>query len=87
MKTLRLFRNIAALCILAVSLLAPVSSMGSANDPKYICLFDSTTIGYNCVFNSDLTCSSSKCKVGETCNNARCVDDPTFKCHKGCFGF
>ncbi len=87
MKTLRLVRNIAVLFILAVSLLASRPSMGSTKDPKYICLFDSSTIGYNCTFNSDGTCSSSKCKTGETCNNAKCVDDTTFKCKKSCFGF
>ncbi len=87
MKTLRLLRNIAALFILAVSLLASRPSMGSTKDPKYICLFDSSTIGYNCTFNSDFTCSSSKCKAGEACNNAKCVDDTTFKCKKSCFGF
>ncbi len=85
MKTLRLVRNIAVLFILAVSLLASRPSMGSTKDPKFICLFDSSTIGYNCTFNSDGTCSSSKCKAGEACNNAKCVDDTSLCSHKCCF--
>jgi len=85
MKTLRVLRNIAALTIIAVSLIA--SRARAAGTTAYTCYNDgSTTIGYNCTFNSDGSCSSSKCKAGEPCNNYICGNPISDKnCHpKGC---
>jgi hypothetical protein len=74
MKTLRVLRNVAALFIIAMALVASwpgaqllrVHANGS-------CYFDSASVGYNCSLNSDFTCSSSKCKAGYPCNNGVCV--------------
>ncbi len=71
MKILRLFRNIAALFIFGAALLSSLP-MGATQPIKNTCYFDSKTVGYNCTFNTDGTCSSSRCKSGQPCNNGVC---------------
>lgn len=83
MKSLRVVRNTAALFILAMSLLATRPLV--ATSQKDTCIQDSSTVGYNCVFNSNGTCSSSKCQAGQACGNSKCVDFDY--CQKNCCFF
>lgn len=74
MKNLRLLRNIAVLFILVMALLSWWSGAQPlrARNTGYTCYFDSSTVGYNCTFNADLTCTSVKCQAGRPCNNGVC---------------
>jgi hypothetical protein len=86
MKTLRLFRNLAALFILGAAVLVTRPSVGSSKEPAgyWFCWSDgSTTNGYNCTFNSDGTCSQTKCKSGQPCNNYKCSDDSSVCGYEG----
>lgn len=83
MRALRIFRNLAALFIFAAAML--VARPGLANTPKDTCVSDSSTVGSNCVLNSDGTCNSSNCKAGQACNNSKCADFDY--CQKHCCFF
>ena len=69
MRTLRLVRNIEVLFIVVMALLArwPGAQPLPARNTGYTCYFDSTSVGYNCTFNADLTCSSVKYQAGQPC--------------------
>jgi hypothetical protein len=84
MKTLRLLRNLAALFILAAALLVPRSSAAAGTGNT--CLFSSSTIGWNCVLNSNGTCSGAKCTPGRPCSNSQCVTWPSQCFHPPCIG-
>jgi hypothetical protein len=74
MRTLRLLRNVSVLFILAMAVLAFRSGAETlpAHNPGSSCVSTSNTNGYNCTFDSNGMCSSSKCKAGDTCNNMVC---------------
>jgi hypothetical protein len=82
MNTLRLLRNIAALFILVMGLLAlrPGVGVSHAAVVGYICQYKP---GYNgCTFDANGHCSDTKC-TGPYCGDYGCVQ---LKCQvKGCF--
>jgi hypothetical protein len=87
MKTLRLLRNIAVLFILVMALLAsrPAVQPSRAQNIGYSCYFDSSTVGYNCTFNANGTCDSSKCQPGQPCNNGICPKSCGYKKGHSCY--
>jgi len=87
MKTLRVLRNVAALFILAMALVAsrPGVQLLRAQNTGYTCYSDSSSYGYNCTFNFDLNCSSSKCQAGQPCNNSVCPKSCGYKKGTNCY--
>jgi hypothetical protein len=88
MKTLRVLRNVAALFILAMALVAswPGVQLLRAQNTGNVCYSDSNSYGYNCTFNADGTCSSSKCQAGQACNNSVCPNKSCgYKKGKNCY--
>lgn len=74
MKTLRIVRNIAALFILMIALLALRLGVGVAHANPKACFFK---VGYNCSIDKNGNCSSQKC-TGASCNNAACSKSVPF---------
>jgi hypothetical protein len=74
MKTLRWLRNIAALFILVMGLLALRPSVSRA-DNKTFCVYPGKT-GFNCNFDSSGNCFETKCVAGQPCSNGGCSNAP-----------
>lgn len=76
MKTLRLLRNIAALFILAMALLASRPGLRIMYaDNKTVCFYPGKT-GFNCNFDSNGNCYETKCVAGQPCSNGGCGAPP-----------
>jgi hypothetical protein len=72
MKTLRLLRNIAALFILVAAMLVWGPRLGLSGSRGGYCVSSSSTIGWNCVSNTNGGCSGNKCTPGTPCNDTQC---------------
>ncbi len=78
MKALRIVRNVAALFILVVALLASrpgVRLLHADNPHKYICFYPGKT-GFNCNFDSTGNCYETKCEAGQPCTDGSCTAPP-----------
>ena len=86
MKTLRRARNIAALFIFGMAVLAlqPGFSVVHASQ-KNVCYYPGKT-GFNCNFDSNGNCYETKCVTGQPCTDGSCSQTPKPpKCHRLCF--
>jgi hypothetical protein len=75
MKTLRLVRDIAALFILVMSLVAFRPGVSRANN-KTVCFYPGKT-GFNCNFDSSGNCFETKCVAGQPCTDGSCSVPPS----------
>lgn len=83
MKTLRIFRNIAVLFILAMALLAFHTGVSRASN-KTVCYY-AGKIGFNCNFDSTGNCYETKCVAGQPCSDGACAAPAPPPCKKNCF--
>ena len=71
MKTLRMARNIAALFILAMAVLGTRPATGSSAKTK-ACV--GIKAGYNCSYDANFNCRTTKCDPGGPCSDTVCHD-------------
>ena len=70
MKNLRMVRNVAALFILAMALLG-ATRPGTGTSQK-ACL--GTKLGFNCSYDANGNCHTTKCRAGSGCSNSVCAN-------------
>jgi hypothetical protein len=72
MKTLRVLRNISALFIFGVAVLAPKIARVGLCRHVHACRF--STQAHNCSIDSAGNCNEAACQPGQPCAYAKCKD-------------